>query len=346
MFYSIKNRLDKGLRSFLTTLERKYTLASISPLLSKSIKDFVLRKGKRIRPILFTAGYLGFCKKPKPGLNQSALSIELLHDFMLIHDDIIDKSDTRRGKPSMHVLLNRHLKNRKGIKFNGQDLSIVVGDVIYAMAIEAFLSIQEEPRRKEKALRRFIQAAVFTGAGEFIELINGAKKLEKLTLEKIYKIYDYKTSYYTFATPLASGAILAGAPDREVERLSEFGMLLGRAFQIKDDILGMFGDEKKIGKSTLTDLQEGKKTYIIWHAFSRAKAAEKRYLKSVLTKKKVTRKDLLRVQTIARASGTLDSAAQKIQQLVNQADKLLRSSSMRPHYRKMLSTYSQKLLSA
>ena len=107
---------------------------------------------------MFIIGYLSFAKKAARGLYTSALSIELLHDFMLVHDDIIDKSKTRRGKPSMHKMLDNHLAKFKNIKFSGQDLGIVVGDVMYAIAINAFLAINEDFTRKQRALKRFIEA--------------------------------------------------------------------------------------------------------------------------------------------------------------------------------------------
>ena len=114
---------------------------------------------------MFVVGYLGFAKKPARNLYASALAIELLHDFMLVHDDIIDKSDTRRGKPSLHQVLNHYLKDPpEAIKFNGQDLAIVLGDIVYALAIHAFLSIKENPQRKDQALRKLIEATVYTAS--------------------------------------------------------------------------------------------------------------------------------------------------------------------------------------
>src|SRR4030042_1567895 len=106
MIKGIKNRIEKNLKSYIGDLDKLYSLSRISPLLAKNIKEFVLREGKRVRPILFIIGYLAYAKKQAPFLYRSAVSIELLHDFMLIHDDIIDKSDTRRGKPSLHKKLN------------------------------------------------------------------------------------------------------------------------------------------------------------------------------------------------------------------------------------------------
>ena len=256
VFKKIKTKLDKELISFLKQTNKTYSLDRISPLLLKSMRNFILRDGKRIRPILFIVGYLGFARKAATNLYTSAIAIELLHDFMLVHDDIIDKSDTRRGKPSMHILLGNHLKKYKNVKFSGQDLALVVGDIMYAMAIDAFLSIKEKSQRKEKAFRSFLRAAVYTGSGEFIELLGGLKTLEKTSKQSIYKIYDYKTAHYTFACPLSTGAILAGATKNQVDKLFDYGIYLGRAFQIKDDILGVFGDHREIGKSTLSDLQE------------------------------------------------------------------------------------------
>ena len=224
MFTTIKQRINSELHAFCRNIDTTYRLSSISPLLFEKIKEFIVRDGKRVRPILFIIGYKGFSRREAPGLYTSALAIELLHDFMLVHDDIIDKSATRRGAPSMHAMLNHHLRSHTKVKFSGQDLAIAAGDVMYAMAIHSFLAIKENMERKEKALKNFIEAAIFTGSGEFIELLAGTKHIKHITQDDIYKIYDYKTAYYTFASPLASGAILAGASKKEIDALSTYGL--------------------------------------------------------------------------------------------------------------------------
>ncbi|MDD5060118.1 MAG: polyprenyl synthetase family protein, partial [Candidatus Omnitrophica bacterium] len=149
MFLRIKIRIEKELSSYVQAIDKIYSLKRLSPILFKSIKEFILREGKRIRPILFCIGYLSYNKKTPPGLYRSALSLELLHDFMLVHDDIIDKSNMRRGKPSMHSLLKNYLAGCKETKFDSKDLAIVVGDVMYAMALDAFLAVKENKDRKE-----------------------------------------------------------------------------------------------------------------------------------------------------------------------------------------------------
>ena len=346
MFREMKDKIDNELLVFVTNLNSKYSLKSISPILYKTIKGFILGDGKRVRPILFIVGYLGYSKKAAKGLYASAVALELLHDFLLVHDDIVDKSPTRRGKPSMHVMLQKYLdiNKSKKIKFNGQDLSIIAGDIIYAMAIEAFLSIKEDYPRKENALRHFIKAAAYTGAGEFIELLSGIKNIKNTTKADIYKIYDYKTAHYTFSAPLSTGAILAGASSGQVKSLNSYGIALGRAFQIKDDIIGIFGNEKKIGKSTLSDLQEAKKTLLVWQAYRNSNLTGKRTINNVLTKKKVTRNDLKTMKTIIKDSGALNYAKAEMITLAKQSQKLLASLKIGKKYKTFLSSYAQQIL--
>ncbi len=344
MLRQIKKEIDKELRGFIGELNRSYALRRLSPLLFEGIRDFLLRDGKRIRPILFVIGYRGFARTDARHLYTSAIAIELLHDFMLVHDDIIDKSDTRRGKPSMHMMLDKHLRGNGHAKFNGQDLAIVIGDVMYAMAIRAFLACDAPWDRKEEALKRFIDAAIFTGSGEFIELIYGAEDLRDASLERIYRVYDYKTAYYTFACPLATGAILAGAPKAEVARLNEYGMCLGRAFQIKDDILGMFSEESEIGKSSLTDVKEAKKTILVWFAWRNGSGKDRSLMRKIFSKANVSRNDLLQMRQIVTRTGSLDNAHRQVQRLLKRSHAALEASRLKDRYKSFLLAYASNLL--
>lgn len=345
MFLEIKRRIDSELQIYARQADKLYFLNKISPIFYKNMREFILREGKRVRPTLFVIGYLGFAKKAAPLLYRSAISIELLHDFMLIHDDIIDKSATRRGKPSMHTMLGIYLQGHKKVKFNGQDLAIVSGDIIYAMALDAFLAIKEDLQRKEKALKLLIKAALYTGSGEFIELMLGVRDIEQVSKEDIFRIYDLKTANYTFSSPLAIGATLAGAKKKEIDLLFKYGIYLGRAFQIKDDIIGLFSSEKKIGKSNLTDLQEAKNTLLIWYAFNKSNRLMRAEIKKILSKKNVLKPDLLRMRRIIVASGALDYAKNEVSLMIEKARELIGKSKMLPKYKTALNAYSQKILS-
>jgi len=344
MFLKIKIRVEKELSAYVRSIDELYSLHKLSPILFKSIKEFICRDGKRVRPILFCIGYLGFSKKTPQGLYRSALSLELLHDFLLVHDDIIDKSDTRRGKPSMHKLLNNYLLKDQKAKFSGEDLSIVAGDVLYAMALDAFLAIKENARRKENALKKLITAALYTGSGEFIELLLGIKKIEKITREDIYKIYDHKTANYTFASPLTMGAILAGAKPNQIEKLSSYGLLLGRAFQIKDDIIGTFGKEKETGKSNLTDIKEAKRTLLVWYAFNHAGRKDKLIIKKIMESKFTRNSELFKMRQIIVNTGALAYARNQIGYLFSKAQKQLNGLKMDKRYTQALDEFSQEIL--
>lgn len=344
MFLEIKNRIEQELAAYIRDIDKTYCLNKLSPILFSNIKEFILRDGKRIRPILFCIAYRGYSGKTPPGLYRSALSLELLHDFMLVHDDIIDKSDTRRGKPSMHSQLNRCLKTGKNIKFNGEDLSIVIGDVMYAMALDAFLAVKENPARKELILRKLISAAFYTGCGEFIELLLGARPLKSITKNDIYKIYDYKTANYTFASPLSMGAHLAGANGLQIKKLFDYGMCLGRAFQIKDDIIGTFSQKAKIGKSNLTDVSEAKKTILIWYAYNHCDKADKAAIERIFSDKNAGGKELIKIRRIISDSGSLNYARREIKQLLNRSDDIMQSLNMRNKYRDTLIKFSRKIL--
>jgi len=344
MIDDMKNKIDQELDSFLKYIDKKFALRSISPLLYAHIKEYVLRDGKRARPILFLTGYLGYAKKQAPKLYTSALAIEFIHDFMLIHDDIIDKSNQRRGKPSSHFIFNRYLSRFKECKFTGEDLSLVVGDIMHAISIEAFMSIKEKPQRKEKALGELVKAATLTGAGQFIELLSGIIKLDDLKKNDVYKIYDYKTARYTFASPLVVGATLAGASPKEINTLFNYGLHLGRAFQIKDDILGVFGKQKEIGKSVLCDIQEAKRTLLIWYTYQKGSLKQRKFIQSIFNKSRITHKDLKNIQKIMIETGSLLYAKTEIKKLEKRSHQLLQRLHIRKKEKDFLSFYSAKVL--
>ena len=345
MFSQLKNTLDNELIKFIAYVDIVCSISDIYTLLFNNMKYFILRKGKRVRPILFIIGYKSFSAKSPKNLYRSALAIELLHAFLLVHDDIVDNSDIRRGKASMHKLMGRKIKKQKKARFCGKDLAMITGDIMYAIAIEAFLSINEDPLRKEKALRKFIETACYTGCGEFIELLYSMEDISKIKRDQIYKIYDYKTAYYTFIAPLITGAILAGASKKQTSKLHKFAISLGRAFQINDDILGIFAQEKKTGKSSLSDLQEGKKTLLIWHAYTHAGNQQKDQLKKILNKNKVTRKDLDMARRIITDTGSLKYAKDQIKILLKRSGLIIQDLKMNPFYKKALLDYTFRILS-
>ncbi|VAX35962.1 Geranylgeranyl diphosphate synthase [hydrothermal vent metagenome] len=320
----------------METIKDEYKLHLVHPILYKSIREFSLRPGKRIRPLLLILSYLGYTnKKTTPSIYNASTCIELLHNFMLIHDDIIDRSDLRRGKPTLHKLLGKIVKNTDQEKL-GYNLSIVAGDIVYALAIDAFLSIKEAPERKERALKYFIQTAAFTAMGEFIDTIHGVEKLNKITEKDVFLNYTLKTARYTFDCPLVTGAILAGADQKDIKKLSELGILVGQAFQIQDDIIGIFDSEKNIGKSILSDLAESKKTILVCHAYKTLPPKKRKEFVTYFDKPKKTFKDLVAVRKIFIESKSLQYSLKEVQTRVEKTLKILPKLKMKVKYRKVI----------
>jgi len=319
-------------------MEKDYQLHLVDPILFSSLKEYVLRKGKRIRPLLMILSYKGFrksAKKMSPSIYYVSTCIELLHNFMLIHDDIIDRSDLRRGKPTLHRVLRKAAKTPEQDKL-GYDLGIVAGDIVYALAIDAFLSIKEEPKRKERALKYFIQTAVYTAMGEFVDTLNGVHPVSRVTEKDVFLNYSLKTARYTFDCPLVVGAILAGAEEKDIKSLAQIGLLVGQAFQIQDDVIGIFDTEKNIGKSILSDLAEQKKTILVSHAFSRMDNKEKKVFRALFEKPKKTHADLRAARKIFLQHGSLSYSLEAVKIREEKARKLLDSLSIKDQHRKLI----------
>ncbi|MEI8012031.1 MAG: polyprenyl synthetase family protein [Candidatus Omnitrophota bacterium] len=340
MLNTLLTKIDKSLASFLDTVEKEYKFHLVGRILYDSIREFSLREGKRIRPLLFILSYKGYAPKGKKipaSLYHASTCIEFLHNFMLIHDDIIDRSDLRRGKPTMHRLLQKAVPVADPDRL-GKDLAIIAGDIVYALAIDAFLAIKEDPARKERALKYFIQTAAFTAMGEFVDTLHGVNQLKNISEDDVFLNYSLKTARYTFDCPMVTGAILAGASERETRRLAEFGLLIGQAFQIQDDIIGIFETEKAIGKSILSDLAEQKKTLLMVHANKALHGATHRRFMALFLKPSPTLADLDTMRTILVDSKSLAYALDAMRTRTAKADAILKNLHMTDCYKTIIHT--------
>lgn len=208
--------------------------------------------GKRIRAFMVILGYNMCGRETDDDIVRASLSYELFQSGVLIHDDIIDDSDLRRNRPAMHVRLGG---GRTGIS-----KAICVGDSGIIAAADAVLLTGFDDERKVKAVQSLNETFKLTIAGEIkdIELSD----VKDCSMEDVLTMYELKTSRYTFTGPMQLGMILGGADEELLHGAVELGRLTGTAFQIKDDILGIYGDIKDTGKSNVSDIEEGKKTVL------------------------------------------------------------------------------------
>lgn len=229
----------------------------------ETLRTFALRPGKRIRPLLLVVGY-GIARPVRRlprGLWRFAASLELLHTFLLVHDDVADAAPLRRGGPALHHLLGQGRK--------GQDLAVVLGDYLFARAIEGMLTAGLG-RAGEEAVRYWLRICRATAAGQYLDLELTAAPLGTVTLFETIKIAMLKTARYTFVAPLVSGGLLGEADRGTLRTLERIGRHLGIAFQLRDDLLGLYGDPAEMGKSADSDLMAGKPTFPVIAAYLRA----------------------------------------------------------------------------
>lgn len=253
--------INRSIYDLINQLMMRTGLNRKSPELCRLIIEYCLRDGKRIRSTLFSLSYLNRMVNACRNLYTGAAALEFFHLFALIQDDVIDNSDTRRAMPSLHRIINNFYTNISEKK--AQDLSIIFSDILYSAGMEAFLQIEEQPERKEAALKTVLGTAVDTGSGQLLELIYSADNFGAFALDEVYEIYDLKTARYTFCGPLIAGAQLAGATESETEPLKRIGLFLGRAYQIYDDLFECSNVD--LSRGFPSDIVENRKTILVWH---------------------------------------------------------------------------------
>lgn len=264
-----------------------------------TLKDYFLSGGKRIRPLLCIAAYNSFKKKTDEKIVIPSVGTEFLHNASLIHDDIIDKDDFRRGKPSFHYRFTKYHEKYKLKKMVAKDfgtnVGIIGGDTAFFMGLEAYFFNEFEYELNLKAINYYEEVFKEISDGVLIEIdMVNQKKLE---------IQDYITMISLKTGALLEKSILIGAnyakvEDKYLNFLSTYGMNLGIIFQIIDDILGTFGDEKITGKPTDGDIREGKKTCLLIEAYNKLENKKKNRLNELIGKQDMTNNDVQEVKDL------------------------------------------------
>ena len=305
-FSSYTDKINSFLENFLREkVKESKNINPSLPLFWKNMEDIIIR-GKRIRGNLIRLGYECFKKPQDKKLLPISTSLELTQSAILIHDDVIDQSKLRRNQLTIHEKYKKyHLKKyKKGSPLHyGESMAIVLGIIGYYEAIRLITQSQFKDELKIKAINEFSYFMTNTGYGEGLDVDLSYR--EKIKQKDIFDIYTYKTAYYTIIGPLKIGAILAGAKKKDLKIFEDYGTPLGIAFQIQDDILGIFGDEKSTGKKTGDDIKEGKNTILFTQALKRANSKQKEILEKLWGKRNINIKEINQVREVIIQTGSL-----------------------------------------
>ena len=323
---SYKQIIDKMIEdsSFVSLLIPNESQSIINSYL-RSFQKFSTG-GKRIRAYLVKLGYELCSGSYSDDIFLPSLSYEVFQSGILIHDDIIDKSDIRRNMPTMHVALgNDHIAMSK---------SICVGDIGLIASVDMISRTNFDDSVIRKAISHQIKAFELTVSGELQDIELSAT--ENYSLENIIEMYRLKTSWYTFIGPLQLGAILGNASIKLLQQIEKIGTSMGIAFQIKDDIIGVFGNQNIIGKSNLSDMQEGKKTILTAHFLSHATYEQLETFKKIYGNRSSSELELKEIQKMFLEAKTYEYGNMMCQKYASEATETIDIMDIDEKYKEIL----------
>ncbi|KQX76146.1 polyprenyl synthetase family protein [Aeromicrobium sp. Root472D3] len=272
--------------------------------------------GKRLRPQFCLAGWLVAGGDPdEPGIVPAAASLEWLQGSALVHDDLMDGSDTRRGRPAVHRAFEASHRDagRVGDPAGfGESVAVLLGDLMLSWCDEMFRASDLPTVPAALAYLDLCKTEVV--AGQFLDVVGQTRAT--LSVAEAMRVVRFKSAKYTVERPLHMGAALAGADATMIDALSEVALPLGEAFQLRDDVLGVFGDPAVTGKPAGDDLREGKRTVLVARAHELADEAGR----ALLTEGLGTADAVDALATLIRTSGALDAVEADISRLEAQAD--------------------------
>jgi geranylgeranyl diphosphate synthase, type I len=286
----------------------------------EAFSEFTLRGGKRLRGLLVISSYIGCGGKICNDIIKVAASVEIIHSYLLVHDDIMDNDDIRRNGPTLHKIFERNY----GCKEIGNVFGIIIGDLGYNFGMEMILDTHFNEKRKLLAFKEIILMIKRCCYGQIMDVIGSVKKVDE---NFVQFIHQYKTAYYTMSGPICIGALLAGCNKDDIKLLSEIGIKLGLAFQLRDDILGVFGTERELGKPIGSDLIEGKKTMLIIKA-------NNSYINEKLGSK-LSRSEIEKIKKLIIDSGSLEYSEKIIKKLLSDAEKNIKKSVLKNNEKKL-----------
>lgn len=291
---------------------------------TKLFLDMLGRGGKRIRGALVFAGYEMCGGTNQKMIVQAARAIEMLHAYMLIIDDIQDRSALRRGKPSAHKMAEAYHKKHK-LKGDAAHvgISLALNAAIAGAhgAQNVLANMDADPQLKLNALSITNRTMAITAHGQTLDIMN---ELVDLPDEAdIERVLEWKTALYTVINPLHVGIVLAGGDCHVTNAITPYAGNAGKAFQITDDILGIFGNEKELGKTPGDDIREGKGTLLVLYALQHAAPADKTFLRKCLGNPELTEEEFTKCKQIIKNSGALAHAEKLSAQYLETAIKSL-----------------------
>lgn len=325
----LKSRIDERLELFFNGIKTKDDFISFN---YERIKDFILTGGKRLRPAALIMAYKGF-NGDEEGIYDAALSVEFLHNSTLIHDDIMDEDDTRRGKDGVHKAMRDYfLKSSKEVNYNGPlfnkassrfavSNAICDGNLLYPLGESFLLNSNFDLRLINKALKVYSNAYRTVNQGQLLDIFF---ELKNVSERNYLKMIGQKTGNL-FKASVGIGAVLANANNEQIELLSEYAMNIAVAFQLQDDIMD-FSVRK--GHGVGSDIRKGKKTLLVIKALEKANRGQREILLNTLGNKNADEEEINKAVDVIKFIGAFDYVRDLANKKIVEAKKYLAKTSL------------------
>ncbi|HEY7222447.1 MAG TPA: polyprenyl synthetase family protein [Micromonosporaceae bacterium] len=339
----LKERVEKALARFL--LDQRTILSGIDPALetvAETIERFVLHGGKRLRPAFAYWGFRGAGGEDSEQIVAAVAALEFVQASALMHDDLMDASDTRRGEPSVHRRFEV-VHSASGWdgdpKVFGAGAAILLGDFCLAWSDELLRrsGIDVDVLLRARPVFDLMRTEVI--AGQYLDV--HAQVTGDTSMQRASTVARYKSAKYTVERPLLLGAAMADAPPEIRAAYSGYGLPLGEAFQLRDDILGVFGNPAQTGKPAGDDLREGKRTYLIACAFAAADVVAADRLRAGLGNPRLDATGIAELREIIIDTGALARTEERIANLTEASLRALRSVTLADDTAGMLESLAQ-----
>ena len=328
----IRSAVNQELLNFVAT-ENKYLNEIGSELapVALAMERFLLDSGKRLRPLFAYIGFIGTGTKPDVQILRACAALELVHVCALMHDDVMDASDTRRGAPAIHKAFEAmHVENKlsgSSAQF-GISAAILLGDLALVWSAKMLHQSGIDGETLIRALPMYDEMRVELMAGQYLDVYEQALASE--SVERSLKVARYKSGKYTIERPLHFGAALGGANQDLMKTYSNYGLPLGEAFQLRDDVLGIFGNPEETGKPAGDDLREAKRTVLLAKTMELADENSKAVINSALGNPDLTLPQVSEIRRIIIESGALSQVEELITTLTSSAQSAIEHGEIDP----------------
>ncbi|MEM2931173.1 MAG: polyprenyl synthetase family protein [Thermoproteota archaeon] len=283
------------------------------------LREFTLRKGKRLASCSTLATYKGYVDTVDEKILNACASIEIYRQSILVHDDLVDMEETRRGGKTVH----RFLADRHGERF-GEGVALFLGNMAYSLAVQTIMGSGFPREKTTEVLSLLSEGYKEVNESQMLDLLFEHKDVDA----EEWRVMASKRAASLFKVTMVAGGLLGGAPEADLRLLKEAAVNIGYAFDIQDDIIDTYASEEEYGRPPCGDIRLGKKPLHIIYSLKSPDSEASVFLKSLLGKASLTREEVEKVRSLVRRTGGLDSAKKASKRHAEEARRLIAETSM------------------